>query len=353
MNDALPAQRPDQSQIVTPPTAVPVELCEAIRVARRIALIGHVTPDADCISSLGALALGLRPLGLEPVVAMPADSIARKLRFLVDLGGWQPATREQLAGCDTALIVDTAKPKRVNVEGKLDAVPRARLLVIDHHASNERFGQVNWVEADRSSTSEMLYELLATLGVPITPPIATLLYAGIHSDTQGFSLSNTTSRALAVAHALAAAGADIIGACEKLCRSQSRSEFELLKIIYANTQVSRCGRLAWSTASHDQITAAGCHANDIDNQVEVVRQIEGVKIAILFTEGVRGRIRMNFRGEPGYSVLELAQQFGGGGHEQAAGAILDGTIEQVVGQVIPAARTYLHRIDPHACGQSN
>ena len=344
MNDSTsPATRTSQPPVLEP-TPVPGELTDALRSARRVALIGHVTPDADCIGALGAMFLALRELGPEPHVAMPPDSVARKLRFLVERAGWQPASAEQLAACDAALVLDTAKPKRVNIEGKLEAVLNARLLVVDHHTSNERFGQVNWVEGDRSSTCEMLYELIATLGVPLTPDIATLLYAGIHSDTQGFSLSNTTCRSLAVAHALAAAGAEIIDTCEKLCRSQSRNEFELLKVIYANTQLSRCGRLGWSTASYEEITAAGCHANDIDNQVEIVRQIEGVRIAILFTEGVKGKIRMNFRGDSGWSVLELARHFGGGGHDQAAGAILDGTIEDVVRKVIPAARAYIHKL---------
>lgn len=343
MNDAT---RPASTPPALEPTFVPPELCDAIRSARRIALVGHVTPDADCVGSLGAMYQALAQLGLQPHVAMPADSVARKLRFLVDLAGWQPAGAAELAACDAAVIIDTAKPKRVNIEGKLEALPQARLLVVDHHTSNERFGEINWVEGDRSSSCEMLYELITTLGADLTPEIATLLYAGIHSDTQGFSLSNTTCRSLAVAHALAAAGADIIDTCERLCRSQSRSEFELLKVIYANTRLSRCGRLGWSTASYEEITAAGCHANDIDNQVEIVRQIEGVRIAILFTEGVKGKIRMNFRGDSGWSVLELARQFGGGGHDQAAGAILDGTIDEVVNRVIPAARAYIHE---HGC----
>ncbi len=226
MNDSTsPATRTSQPPVLEP-TPVPGELTDALRSARRVALIGHVTPDADCIGALGAMFLALRELGPEPHVAMPPDSVARKLRFLVERAGWQPASAEQLAACDAALVLDTAKPKRVNIEGKLEAVLNARLLVVDHHTSNERFGQVNWVEGDRSSTCEMLYELIATLGVPLTPDIATLLYAGIHSDTQGFSLSNTTCRSLAVAHALADAGGEIIDTCEKLCRSQSPHEFE-------------------------------------------------------------------------------------------------------------------------------
>lgn len=320
---------------------VPAEVCEAIRAANKIALIAHVTPDADCFGALGALYVALPELGKRPYVAMPDGTVARKLQFLMDMAGYGAASPEELGACDLAVVLDTAKDKRVNIEGKLESVSGARILNIDHHATNPGFGQVNWVEGGASSTSELVYLLIRALGCRVTPTIATLIYAGLHSDTQGFSLSNTTTRGLRIAGELAAAGAEIIDTCEKLNRSKSRSEFELLKVVYKNTRISEDGRLAWSSASHDEIAAAGCHANDIDDQVEIVRSIEGVRVAILFSEGNRGKIRMNFRGERDISVLELAKQFGGGGHHASAGAILDGTIEEVCNRVLPAAREYV------------
>lgn len=326
-------------------TSVPAEVCDTIRAAERIALIGHVTPDADCMGVIGAMNLACRAIGKQPFVSMPDGSVSRKLQFMVDLGDWQPATPEQLAACDLALAMDTAKEKRVNIDGKLEALPQARVLNVDHHASNTMYGAVNWVEGERSSACEMVYELITALGVELTPAMATLLYAGIHGDTQGFSLSNTTPRSLHVAYKLARAGAAVVDTCEKLCRSYNASEFQLLKTVYANTKLSEDGRLGWSTCDYDEIHGAGCTAEDIDDQVEVVRSIEGVRIAILFSEGRRGKVRMNFRGDRGLPILTLAKQFGGGGHEMAAGAILDGSVPEIVGRVIPAAQQYL---DQHA-----
>jgi phosphoesterase RecJ-like protein len=325
-------------------SAALAEVCDAIRAADRIALIAHVTPDADCLAVIGAMYLALPELGKYPFAALPDGTVARRLAFLAEAAGITPATAEELAACDLALVMDTAKERRVNVNGKLDAIPNAKIVNIDHHATNTQFGQWNWIEGDASSTSELICLLIKALGCQVTPTIATLIYAGIYSDTQGFSLSNTTTRSLQIAHELAEAGADIIHTCEKLNRSRSRSEFELLKIVYKNTQISADGRLAWSTVNHAEINEAGCHANDIDDQVEIVRSIEGVKVAILFSEGRQGKIRMNFRGERGISVLELARQFGGGGHHAAAGAILNGTIEAVTGQVIPLAKEYVQKL---------
>ncbi len=320
---------------------IPTAVLDTIRAAKRVALIGHVTPDADCLAVIGAMAHGLRAMGKQPAPSMPAGSVAEKLQFMVDIGGWQPASSADLAGCDVALVMDTAKDKRVNVDGKLEALPNAKVVNVDHHSSNTRFGDAQWIDGARSSSAEMIYELLCALDVRITPQIATLIYAGMHSDTAGFSLPNTTPRSLEVAAELARAGADIVNTCEQLCRSQTPHLFNLLKVVYGNTRVSEDGRLAWSTANYDEIHGAGCVAEDIDDQVEVPRSIRGVTIAVLFSEGVKGKIRMNFRGDTGCSILELAQQFHGGGHSQAAGAIMDGTIESVVERVIPAAQAYL------------
>lgn len=316
---------------------VPAEVCEAIRSASRIALIGHVTPDADCLGSMAALYLALPELGKQPFAALPDGTVSRRLAYLVRHAGIKPASGLELRSCDLALVLDTAKERRVNLEGKLEALPDAAVLNIDHHATNPGFGKWNWVSAQRSSAAEMTYELLCALGCQITPTVATLLYAGLFTDTQGFSLVNTTPRSLEAAADLARHGARVREVCERLHRSHSRSEFELLKIIYSNTRVSDDGRLAWSTATHEEIARAGCEASDIDEQVEVPRSVEGIAVAILFTEGVRGKVRMNFRGEGGVAVLELAREFGGGGHHGSAGAILDGTIAQVAGRVIPAA----------------
>lgn len=320
---------------------VPPEVRDAIRAAARPALIGHVTPDADCVASIASLWLALPELGQAPRAVLPEGTVSRRMGYLVRHAGLTPASEEEIRQADLAIVLDTAKARRVNLPGKLESLPGVPVVNIDHHATNTGFGSWNWVVGRASSTSELVYALLRCLGCQITPTIATLLYAGIHTDTQGFSLTNTTPQSLAVAHELALAGARIHAVCEQMHRSQSRAEFELLKVIYANTRVSEDGRLAWSTASYEEITRAGCTAAVIDDQVEVPRSVEGIAAAILFTEGEPGKVRMNFRGEGGVSVLELAQRFGGGGHHASAGARLEGHLDEIVARVLPVALEYV------------
>ncbi|MGE3181911.1 MAG: bifunctional oligoribonuclease/PAP phosphatase NrnA [Phycisphaerae bacterium] len=320
------------------------EIAAAVRDANCIALLGHETPDADSLGSTGALWLALRDLGKHARLLVPGG-ISRKLEYLIGFARLDRLeSTEGLASCDLVIVCDTAKEKRINVPGGIDTLSGLKLVNMDHHATNAGFGDIAWIDEHRSSTSEMAYELIRRLGAHITPTIATLLFAGIHSDTQGFSLSNTTQRSFEVAHDLSQAGAHIVEVCEQLERSVSPEEFALLKVVYANTQVSRDGRVSWSTATYDEIAGAGCNADSIDDQVEIPRSIAGVKIAILFTEGEPGVIRMNFRGDTGLSVLGLAQQFGGGGHHAAAGARRRGAIAQVVNEVIPATHAYLESL---------
>ncbi len=323
------------------PAVVPESIGPAIRQAHHIALVGHVTPDADALASMGALWLALPELGKTPHLVLPAGTVSRQLEYLVRYAGLRPATATDLADCDLILALDTAKERRLNDGDHLATRTSIPIINIDHHTTNTEFGRWNWIVGQASSTSELVYALLRGLECQITPTIATLLYAGIHTDTQGFSLSNTGPNSLKVGHELALAGAQMHEVCERMHRSRSRGEFELLGIVYRNTQISDDGRLAWSTVSHAELAATGCGASDIDDQVEVPRAIERIAVAILFSEGEVGKIRLNFRGESGVSVLELAQQFGGGGHHASAGARLKGTMAEVVAKVLPAALEFV------------
>lgn len=319
----------------------PAEVCGAVRGAHRVALLCHVNPDADALAGVAALTLTLPTLGITPVPVLPEHSASQRMERFARRGGVVPGLPVGLGACDLAIVFDTAKPERINVPGKLAALAGVPLVNIDHHATNPGFGQWNWIVPAASSTSELVYGLLVGLGATLSAAVATLLYAGLAGDTQGFSLANTGTGSLAVAHALTLAGADVAGVCEELFRSQTAAEFALLKTVYANTRIGAGGALGWSTVTHAEILEAGCTAQDIDDQVEIVRRVEGVRVAILFSEGTPGRVRMNFRGEQGVSVLPLAEQFGGGGHYASAGAVVDSAFEAVLGRVLPAAEQFV------------
>ncbi|HUU82066.1 MAG TPA: DHH family phosphoesterase [Phycisphaerae bacterium] len=328
------------------PAAVPPELTVAITGMKRPLVIGHVVPDTDCLGSMLAVARN-RPGG-DGRVCLPAGSVSQRLQFLVDWAAVDVVGSEGLADADGFIVVDAATKERCNVgPGAPSAWSAGRTVVnIDHHQTNSRFGDVNWVAPEASSTAELVYRVLEAAGRPVDAVTASLLYAGIHADTRGFTLFPDKGAALAVAAELVDAGARVAEIGERLYRNKRISEFRLLRVIYANTHLAADGRIAYSTADHDEIAGCDCGPADIDEQVDVPRSLNGIGMAILFTEGIRGKIRINLRGEAGISVLALAEELGGGGHDQAAGVVLEGSIRQAVDRVLPLAEEHLRRQEP-------
>ncbi len=322
------------------------EVAEQIAASQRPLLIGHVRGDVDCVGSLAAMALALRDVGKQPTVAIQRILIPPRLLGLYDWAGVTPVEKPDVAASDLIVVLDTAVASRLNIACGIKGLADRPIATIDHHITNERFGRWDLVDVEASSTCELVLDLLTHLNWPISPMVATLLYAGIHGDTDGFSLANTSAGALEAASRLAAAGARIAEVCQRVDRSQTRSEFDLRRLIYDNTRVSEDGRVAWSTASYEDIASTGCNHADIDDQVAVPRSLEGAQIAILFSEGIPGSVRINIRGEGDVDILSLAKEFGGGGHRSAAGtSIKNQPFAQVVEQVVARAVTYLAERD--------
>ncbi|MGD2111685.1 MAG: DHH family phosphoesterase, partial [Phycisphaerae bacterium] len=308
----------DSSEAILLPE-VPQELVELIRSWRAPVVIAHVVPDADALGAMLTMATALSSGDCKPKVSLPDGSLSQKLTFMLDSAAPPVANEDDFTAADGFLVLDTAKKSRCNVGPALaetDWSANRPIGNIDHHETNTRFGDVNWVVEPSGSTCELVYYLLRRAEVPISPRMASWLYAGIQTDTLGFSLPTTNAWALKAAAHLVVLGADVAQLGERLCRSQRQSEFELLRIVYDNTKTLADGRLAYSTAGYDEIHNAGCTAADIDDQISIPRSLDGAELAMLFSEGHKGHTRVNFRGAGSVTVVELAAEFGGGGHSQ-------------------------------------
>ena len=318
----------------------PRELIDTLQSAKRLVVAGHVTPDIDALGAMLALARAV-PLP-DAAVAMPDAPTSPKLRFMLEISGdMSVADAARVAEADVVAVVDTAAANRVHVEGKWEAIADRLIVNIDHHITNTDFGRLNWVVDNASSTCELILRLIIAAGWPLDSATASLLYAGIHADTGGFSLPNATAETFDAAAALLRAGADIGRIGERLCRSQEPHEFDLIRTVYRNTRLAADGRIAYSTLSYEEIVTGGGSAEDIDEQVSIPRSLSGIKVAMLFSEGVPGVVRINFRGEEGTPVLELAQKLGGGGHTFSAGVRVRGEMSAVVSRVLAEAASSL------------
>ena len=324
--------------------SVPGDVLEALKRLRAPVVIGHVVPDADALGAMLATARAFADESCRPTVALPPGSLSKRLEFMPEWAEVPLANRDAFTAADGFVVCDTAKKSRANVGAELaqtDWSAGRPVVNIDHHGTNTQFGDVNWAVETVGSTCELVYYLLRAGARSIDDVTASLLYAGMLTDTLGFSLPTTTASALRACAALTEAGAKVGELGERLCRSLRKSEFDLLRIVYANTRIAAGGDLAYSSASYDEIHDTGCSAADIDDQINIPRSLGGVRLAILFTEGNRGKTRINFRGSGDLTVVDLAIRFGGGGHAQAAGAVLDCGLQEAMEQVVPKAVEHL------------
>lgn len=330
---------------------VPQELIDALGLARLPVVVGHVTPDID---SLGAmLALSRAMPALEAAIVMPVPLKSQKLKFMMEMSGGVPvADSATISAADVVVVVDTASTKRANIAGPWESLAEKLVVNIDHHITNPDYGRINWVEDNASSTCELIWKLIREAGWPLDAATASLLYAGIFSDTAGFSLPSTSASCLEAAADLVRAGADVDRVGSRIARSQEKHEFDLIRKVYHNTHLAGEGHIAYSTLTHEEITSCGCSPQDIDDQVSIPRSLSGVRIALLFSEGEQGVIRINFRGEGGTAVLPLAEKLGGGGHTYSAGVRIRGTMEEVVRRVLAeAGAMFAGDPPPHGLGQ--
>ena len=320
---------------------VPRDLIDALNSARQPVVAGHIGPDVDALGSMLALA---RAMPADAAVTLADRPVSAKLQFMLELAGCGVADAGRVAGADLVAVVDTTGPKRVNVAGKWPAIADKLVINIDHHFSNTDFGRINWVVDNASSTCELIYRLIAASGWPLDANTASLLYAGIHADTCGFSLPTASAETFEAAAALVRVGADLEKVGSQLWRSRAPHEFELIRIVYRNTHLAGDGHIAYSTLTLDEIHAAGCTPADIDEQVSIPRSLSGIRIAMLLSEMEPALVRINLRGEDGTPVLPLAEALGGGGHTCAAGVRAQGTMNEVLERILDEAKRYLNQL---------
>ena len=302
--------------------AVPQEVIDRLRAARRVLTICHENPEADALGSALAIALLVEANG---GVATPvcADPMPAMYKFLPGMDRFR---REPSADIDYDLLVvgDCGELERIGpvLESHRALFDRVPILDIDHHISNPHFGAVDWVDAHSSATCEMVTLLAWRMGVPLTAGdgmLAAALAAGVVMDTGIFQHTNTTPRTLVVAAALREAGAPISDIARRLYRLKANSQLVLFGRVLSRLESDCDGRLVWSTLELADLAAAGAGSEESEGLVDMLAQARDAQAAILFKEAA-GETRISVRTREGVDATVLTGTFGGGGHARAAGA---------------------------------
>lgn len=292
------------------------EIAALLRASRSVAILSHYNPDVDAYGSSCGLALTLRGLGLT-VTCVNESGIIPRYSFLPGVSEVERTLPS--ATPDLVIVCDCGDIKRVGetLVGQVEAA--AKLLNIDHHASNELFGTHNYVHPEASSTSELILHIIDALGVSCTPEVATCLYAGIVGDTGSFRYSSVRASTFEVARRLVEAGASPSGIADAMFSRTSLAAVRLQAEALAGLTTHFDGRFAEVIVPHEQYLKHGASAEDVDALAERARDIEGVQVSALIRsdDGVLWRVSLRSR-SPETDVSEVARHFGGGGHRAAA-----------------------------------
>jgi phosphoesterase RecJ-like protein len=295
-------------------------------------LIAHTDPDGDTVGSVLALAYALRKMGKECSLAC-SDPIPDLLSFLPGVGEFGTP---QVTDHDLIVAVDASDPGRLGrtYEHVLDMdLP---VLNIDHHITNTGFGTVNLVRSDAAATAEIIFDLVSIWKVEMDQVLASYLLTGIVTDTRSFSTSNTTPRALEVSSELVAAGASLTDINEQYYKRKGVETLRLWGQMLNRMQLD--DSLVWSVSTLEMREGCRAESDDGDGIVNLLASVRDAVAAIVFKEKEGDQIEISIRSRPGVDISSVAVYFGGGGHPQAAGALVNGTLEQVVPCVLSKAR---------------
>ena len=306
-------------------------LCLA-RKAKRMALIAHVSPDGDTVGATLALRLAFLSLGKAVDVVCDGE-VDASFSYLPGHDAFLKP--EQTDGLyDTAVAVDVSDRRLL---GRAETIfdSAAVRLVIDHHATNPAYGDCNYIRGDECACCVLAYEAILGLGVGVTLDMGTCLMTGMSTDTGHFMYPYTTPLAFEVAGKLRALGVDVSYITRVLYRTQSRVSVNLTRIAYQKLRFELDGQVGVIELTRQDIEDAGAMVNQTGGLVNRALEIEGVRMAILATEREDG-VKLSLRAVEPDTVSDIAKQFGGGGHAQAAGVTMQLPMKDAVSAVLAA-----------------
>jgi phosphoesterase RecJ-like protein len=314
-------------------------IIEEIRQHQTFCIVGHVRPDGDCVGSQLALAYALKNEG-KKVTCWNEDGMPDKLKFLDPEKMFERPHRGEEFDC--VIATDCASFERLGKAGS--AVEQRKVLInIDHHQSNTRYGDINWISAREASTGELIYKLLRAANWSINPEIADNLFTAVSTDTGSFQYATTKPLTYHTAGELVQRGANLAKICDEVYQSHPLSRVRLLRHLYSKFKLTYNDKIAYLWLKKKDFARAGADKEESEGLIDHIRDIKPVEIAIIFEEIEPEITRISLRSKlEKVNVNEIASQFGGGGHKAAAGARIPGRPMSVQRRVIAAVKKALH-----------
>lgn len=300
----------------------------AIEAADRPVLACHLGPDGDALGSMVALALGLASRGRKVTASWSEPfGVPRQYEFLPGLDLLSPPS-DVPAEPDLMITFDAGSLERL---GTLEPNARAakKLIVVDHHRSNDNFGHINLVDPSSAASAVLVHELLGRMGIPLDREMAQCLYAGLVTDTGRFQYSNTTPRVLQIAADLVSHDIEHDRIARIVYDTHRIGYLRLLSVALARIELIPGANvettMVWTWIDNDDLKTAGIGLEDTEALIDVVRTAEEAEVACVLKETPDGTFKVSMRAKGATDIGAICEAMGGGGHALAAGFTAEGT----------------------------
>jgi bifunctional oligoribonuclease and PAP phosphatase NrnA len=306
------------------------QVVELIENKQKFGITTHVRPDGDGVGSSLGLCWLLRSLGKSAEVIV-SDGVPPAYHALP---GSEDIRRVQKidGDYDAVFIIECSDIERPGIAG----LENEFTVNIDHHATSEHFGTINWIDSTASAVGEMIYNLCKAIGGRITREIAECVYMALVTDTGSFHFSNTTERTLKVASELIKAGVKPAEISEAVYNNYPWSRIELMRQVLSTVKRDPSGRVASLRQTLAMKENAGAIDGDNNGFVNIPLAVRDVLAVVYMREVGENEYRVSLRSKDEINVARVAETFGGGGHKNAAGLRMTGDWDEKEEELVDA-----------------
>lgn len=304
-------------------------IAEQLERVERVLVVSHISPDGDTLGSSLGLAWALRGRGLSVRLAC-ADPVPPELNFLP---GHEAYTADRPGDEQLILVVDASDLERIGRIYQAEAFAAVPVVNIDHHVTNLRFGDINYLDP-KASTAELILDLLTAWGLPLDKVTATCLLTGMVTDTRGFRTNSATAEVLRATVRLVDAGASLPAIMDAVFNHRPMELLRLWGQVMTSAQVT--DGVLWVEVSQEMLRQTQSTPAAAKGLANFMSTFDGPCVTVILRELETRQVEVSFRSRPSVDVSGVALAFGGGGHPQAAGCLVSGRLSDVRARVLAA-----------------
>ena len=302
------------------------QILEKIKQYKNFLIAAHINPEGDSICSQLAMANLLIAMG-KTVKIINADNVPKNLQFLPGVEKIESYKESEGFKFDAVIILDCPNLERIGSVRNL--LNEQYIICIDHHVSNDNFGNLNWTDPKASSAGEMVYDLFKSADIPLDDPSAMCLYVAIMTDTGSFRYTNTTVKTHNIAADLLKYNFSPNKVYELIYETKSFEVMKLLAEVLNNLQRSADGLFVWFRVTDEMLKRNNLSSESTEDFIAFVRMVEGAKVVAFLREINDGsEVKISMRSKTDIDVNKIAGHFGGGGHQAASGCVIESNIDQ-------------------------